>query len=136
VLPRAAGTEEPLRRERTRRQPAVRDRQPALPVAAPVSPAPVSPTPVSPAPVSSAPVSPAPAGFETQPVVEGSLRRRVHATLDALVPVGDERDESGLTVLVTDELGLNGVERLTAQTYVQSWLREGSSARQMLPSSR
>jgi hypothetical protein len=126
VLPRAGGTEEPLRRERTRRQPAVRDRQPALPVAAPVSPAPVSP----------APVSPAPAGFETQPVVEGSLRRRVHATLDALVPVGDERDESGLTVLVTDELGLNGVERLTAQTYVQSWLREGSSARQMLPSSR
>jgi len=108
VLPQAPG-EEPLRRERTRRTPGSRAPQPALPVA---------------------PVSPAPAGYE------GALRRRVHTALDALVPVGDERDESDLLELVTDALGLDGVQRLTAQSYVQSWAREGSSARQMLPSTR
>ena len=37
---------------------------------------------------------------------------------------------------LAEELGLDGSERLTAQTYVQSWLRYGSSARQMLPSPR
>jgi hypothetical protein len=50
--------------------------------------------------------------------------------------VGDERDESSLTDLVASELGLDGIERLTAQNYVHSWVREGSSVRQMLPSSR
>jgi hypothetical protein len=130
VLPQAAPVEEPLRRERTRRQPVSRAPQPALPVAPAQRPAPTASL--------AAPLSPAPAGLDgrREPAIEGSLRRRVHATLDALVPVGDKRDESGLTQLVTDKLGLNGVERLTAQTYVQSWLREGSSARQMLPSTR
>lgn len=109
VLPQAAAGEEPLRRERTRRTPGSRAPQSALPVA---------------------PVSPAPAGYE------GALRRRVHTALDALVPVGDERDESDLIELVTEELGLNGTDRLIAQTYVRSWLLEGSSARQMLPSAR
>jgi len=115
VLPQAAPGEEPLRRDRTRRQPASRAPQTALPVA---------------------PVSPAPAGFENrpEPLIEGSLRHRVHATLDALVPVGDERDESDLIELVTEELGLDGLQRLTAQNYVRSWVLEGSSARQMLPS--
>jgi hypothetical protein len=132
VLPQAAGAEDPVRRERTRRQPVTRATQPALPVAPP------APRVASGAATAAAPVSPAPAGLDTlrDTGTEGSMRRRVHATLDALVPVGDERDESGLTELVVDELGLDGAERLTAQTYVQSWLRYGSSARQMLPSPR
>jgi hypothetical protein len=117
--------EEPVRRERSRRQQVSRVQQAALPVvAAPVSPAPVLPAPGR------------PAEHPVVPVSDGSLRRRVHATLDAHVPVGEERDESSLTDLVTDVLGLSGIERLTAQTYVQSWARGGSSARQMLPSSR
>lgn len=118
VLPQAASAEDPVRRERTRRQPGSR----ALPVAPTQHPASTASL--------AAPVSPAPAGFE------GTLRRRVHATLDALVPVGDQRSESELLQLVTDELGLDGVQRLTAQSYVQSWQREGSSARRMLPSGR
>jgi hypothetical protein len=122
VLPQAAPGEDPVRRERTRRQPASRAPQPALPVT-PVQ------RPTSAASLA-APVSPAPTGYE------GTLRRRVHTALDALVPVGDERDESDLLELVTDALGLDGVQRLTAQSYVQSWVREGSSARQMLPSTR
>ncbi len=132
VLPQAAGAEDPVRRERTRRQPANRTAQPALPVAPPAPRAPSGSATVA------APVSPAPAGLDSLRAAgtEGSMRRRVHAALDALVPVGDERDESGLTDLVVEELGLNGAERLTAQTYVQSWLRYGSSARQMLPSTR
>jgi hypothetical protein len=122
VLPQAVGAEDPVRRERTRRQPAGRTPQPALPVTPVQRPAAAA--------TLAAPVSPAPAGYE------GTLRRRVHTALDALVPVGDERNESDLIELVTDELGLDGVQRLTAQNYVQSWLREGSSARQMLPSGR
>ena len=123
VLPQASVADEPVRRDRTRRQPV--SRQQALPVA-----------PSASASAAAAPVSPAPAGLDTRPVVQLSLRNRVHATLDALVPVGDERDETDLIELVTDELGLNGVDRLSAQNYVQSWLKDGSSARQMLPSPR
>jgi hypothetical protein len=120
-----AGAEEPIRRERTRRQTTGRTQQ-ALPVGPMAAVGPVSP------------VSPAPAGVDVAPAAgrDVSLRHRVHATLDAHVPVGDERDESDLTDLVTDVLQLNDLERLTAQTYVQSWARQGSSARQMLPSSR
>jgi hypothetical protein len=132
VLPQAAGAEDPVRRERTRRQPVNRSAQPALPVAPP------APRATSGSTTALAPVSPAPAGLDNlRPAgTEGSMRRRVHSALDALVPVGDERDESGLMDLVAEELGLDGAERLTAQTYVQSWLRYGSSARQMLPSTR
>jgi hypothetical protein len=118
VLPQTANGEEGGRRERTRRQASVRAAQPALPAAA------------------AAPVSPAPAGAESAPGRSPSLRNRVHATLDAHVPVGDDLDESSLTELVTKVLQLTDIERLTAQPYVQSWVREGSSARQMLPSSR
>jgi hypothetical protein len=55
---------------------------------------------------------------------EVSLRRRVHDALDANVLPGDQRDDTELVSLVFDELGLSDLERLSAQSYVRSWLLE------------
>ncbi len=57
-------------------------------------------------------------------VTETSLRRRVHRALDANVVPGDQRDDTELLALVFDELGLTDLERLSAQSYVRSWLLE------------
>jgi hypothetical protein len=63
---------------------------------------------------------------ETDPVTveASSLRRRVHRALDATVVPGDQRDDTELLALVYDELGLSDLERLSAQSYVRSWLLE------------
>jgi hypothetical protein len=53
-----------------------------------------------------------------------SLRRRVHDALDAHVMPGDQRDDTELLNLVFDELRLTDLERLSAQSYVRSWLLE------------
>jgi hypothetical protein len=58
---------------------------------------------------------------------EVSLRRRVHDALDANVLPGDQRDDTELVSLVFDELGLSDLERLSAQSYVRSWLLETRS---------
>jgi len=55
---------------------------------------------------------------------EVGLRRRVHAALDANVLPDDQRDDTELLNLVFDELGLTDLERLSAQSYVRSWLVE------------
>gem|GEM_PF-1642924 len=60
-----------------------------------------------------------------------SLRRRVHAALDANVLPGDQRDDSELIGLVFDELNLNELERLTAATYVRSWRLENDSGQRI-----
>jgi hypothetical protein len=60
-----------------------------------------------------------------------SLRRRVHAALDANVLPGDQRDDSELIGLVFDELNLNELERLTAATYVRSWRLENESGQRI-----
>jgi hypothetical protein len=60
-----------------------------------------------------------------------SLRRRVHAALDANVLPGDQRDDSELIGLVFDELKLNELERLTAATYVRSWRLENESGQRI-----
>jgi hypothetical protein len=52
---------------------------------------------------------------------EASLRSRVHATLDERVPADDARDNTMLVDLVTDELQLTELERLSATQYVHSW---------------
>jgi hypothetical protein len=62
---------------------------------------------------------------ETSPAsADMSLRRRVHRALDANVLPGDQRDDTELLALVFDELGLTDLERLSAQSYVRSWLLE------------
>jgi hypothetical protein len=96
------------------------------------------PEPVSvPAPVSvpvSVPVAgpvaeePAPEPPKQPTRRNGSLRRRVHAALDAHVPNGDTRNDSELAQLVGDVLELNDLERVTANTYVQSWRRDALAA--------
>jgi hypothetical protein len=53
-----------------------------------------------------------------------SLRRRVHAALDASVLPDDQRDDAELIGLVYDDLNLNDAERLSAATYVRSWRME------------
>ncbi len=55
---------------------------------------------------------------------ELSLRRRVHSALDANVLPGDQRDDTELLALVFDELRLTDLERLSAASYVHSWLVE------------
>ena len=60
-----------------------------------------------------------------------SLRRRVHAALDANVLPGDQRDDSELIGLVFDDLKLNDLERLTAATYVRSWRLENESGQRI-----
>jgi hypothetical protein len=72
------------------------------------------------------------AAFSDEPatdpsVNEKSLRRRVHAALDASVLPGDQRDEAELIGAVFDELDLDEVERLSAATYVRSWRMENES---------
>jgi hypothetical protein len=72
------------------------------------------------------------ASFSDEPppdpiATEISLRRRVHAALDANVLPGDQRDDGELIELVFDELRLNELERLTAGTYVRSWRTENES---------
>jgi hypothetical protein len=67
---------------------------------------------------------------------DGSLRSRVHATLDAQVPADDERDNTALIALVADELNLNEVERLTAATYVRTWKKDVESGRRNAPPGR
>lgn len=65
---------------------------------------------------------------ETDPGAnELSLRRRVHAALDEHVLPGDQRDDAELIGVVFDQLNLNDVERLSAPTYVRSWLLENES---------
>jgi hypothetical protein len=74
--------------------------------------------------------------------VQESLRRRVHATLDAKVPAGDDRDHAELVELVTEELALKEEDRLAIPPYVQSWTRDrdgehrtlASAARHVQPS--
>jgi hypothetical protein len=60
-----------------------------------------------------------------------SLRRRVHAALDANVLSGDQRDDAELIGLVFDELKLNEIERLTAATYVHSWRLDNESGQRV-----
>ena len=76
------------------------------------------------------------ASFSDEPLPEPvatdvSLRRRVHAALDANVLPGDQRDDSELIGLVFDELNLNELERLTAATYVRSWRLENESGQRI-----
>jgi hypothetical protein len=76
------------------------------------------------------------ASFSDEPppepiVTDVSLRRRVHAALDANVLPGDQRDDSELIGLVFDELNLNELERLTAATYVRSWRLENESGQRI-----
>jgi hypothetical protein len=76
------------------------------------------------------------ASFSDEPppepaVTDVSLRRRVHAALDANVLPGDQRDDSELIGLVFDELQLNEIERLTAATYVRSWRLENESGQRI-----
>ena len=76
------------------------------------------------------------ASFSDEPppepvATEVSLRRRVHAALDANVLPGDQRDDSELIGLVFDELNLNELERLTAATYVRSWRLENESGQRI-----
>jgi hypothetical protein len=58
-----------------------------------------------------------------------SLRSRVHATLDAQVPDGDNRDEAELVDFVAQSLGLTDLERISAASYVQSWRRDVENGR-------
>ncbi len=60
-----------------------------------------------------------------------SLRRRVHAALDANVLPGDQRDDSELIGLVFDELKLNDHERMIAAGYVRSWRLENESGQRI-----
>ncbi|MCW6009660.1 hypothetical protein K1W54_34730 [Micromonospora sp. CPCC 205371] len=60
-----------------------------------------------------------------EPMPRGqSLRRLVHTTLDRHPAADPGRDHTELIDLVTDELQLNDVERITAATYVQTWKRD------------
>jgi hypothetical protein len=135
--PAVLGTpDEPARRDRTRRvagtqrattsTTATSTGAATAAVAAPVpATGPLSDTLPPPAPsgavrTSSRPLAGPPAGGE------GSLRTRVHAALDALVPAGDQRDETELLNLVADELALGDVDRFAAGPYVRSWSQEYS----------
>jgi hypothetical protein len=62
---------------------------------------------------------------------EASLRSRVHATLNQQVPPGDSRDNTMLVDLVTDELQLSELERLSAANYVHSWRSDVESGRRV-----
>jgi hypothetical protein len=53
-----------------------------------------------------------------------SLRRLVHSTLDQHPAAYPGRDHTELIDLVTNELQLDDVERITAATYVQTWKRD------------
>ncbi|MEH1129822.1 hypothetical protein [Micromonospora sp. CPCC 206061] len=53
-----------------------------------------------------------------------SLRRLVHTTLDRHPAADPGRDHTELVDLVTNELQLDDVERITAATYVQTWKRD------------
>jgi hypothetical protein len=50
-----------------------------------------------------------------------SLRRRVHAALDAAVNSGDQRDDAELIGEIFDQLQLDSSERVAANSYVHSW---------------
>lgn len=52
-----------------------------------------------------------------------SLRRRVHAALDAAVHAGDQREEAELIGEVFDTLELDPSERIAAANYVYTWRR-------------
>ncbi len=62
---------------------------------------------------------------------DGSLRSLVHATLNERVPPGDPRDNTMLVDLVTDELQLSELERLSATNYVHSWRTDMESGRRV-----
>jgi hypothetical protein len=53
-----------------------------------------------------------------------SLRRRVHRALDSIVLPDDQRDDSELLSMLYDELNLTDVEKLSAPSYVRSWLED------------
>lgn len=67
------------------------------------------------------------------PSREGSLRSRVHATLDAHVPAGVMPDSTALVQLVTDVMELTEMERLTISSYVQTWKRDAEIGRKAAP---
>jgi len=71
--------------------------------------------------------------LEPAPLATGSLRSRVHATLDANVRVGDERENAELVAFVADTLQLNDVERLTAASYVRTWRRDLNARHRAAP---
>ncbi|MGW4462683.1 hypothetical protein [Micromonospora sp. NPDC004704] len=52
---------------------------------------------------------------------EGSLRARVYGLLDEEVAADDDRENSALTDLVVNQLGLTPAERATAGKYVGRW---------------
>jgi hypothetical protein len=60
----------------------------------------------------------------TAAATEKSLRRRVHEALDANVFPGDQRDDTELLTMVFEQLGLTDLERISAQSYVRSWLQD------------
>ncbi|GIH18780.1 hypothetical protein [Rugosimonospora africana] len=125
--PGSGPSEEPARRERTRRSTGSQRGS------APVRTAPAADAPA----LEGAPAAPVTGPLaDTLPPPsestggrarrEGALRSLVHGTLDRHVQAGDERDESSLVELVADVLDLDDLDRITAATYVQSWNREGS----------
>jgi hypothetical protein len=76
------------------------------------------------------------ASFSDEPAAEpnanaASLRRRVHAALDASVLPGDQRDDVELIGQVYDDLNLSDTERLSASTYVQSWRQDNNLGRRV-----
>ncbi|MEJ3749879.1 hypothetical protein WEI85_42295 [Actinomycetes bacterium KLBMP 9797] len=101
-------------------------------------PAPAHPTPQSPPqspPRSPSPSPPAPSS-PPEPVVRGatpaareepSLRRRVHETLDRFASPDGREDHTTLVDLVTAELRLDDLQRITASTYVQTWKRDAQT---------
>jgi hypothetical protein len=105
--------DEPGRRDRTRR--AAGAQRAATPVASGPVTGPLSDT-----------LPPAGPPGGDRAAREASLRTRVHAALDALVPAGDQRDETELLSLVADDLTLNDVDRFAAGPYVRSWSQEYS----------
>lgn len=60
-----------------------------------------------------------------------SLRRRVHAALDATVLSGDQRDDAELIGVVFDELQLTDLERISAANYVHSWRQDAIAGRRV-----
>jgi hypothetical protein len=66
--------------------------------------------------------------------VQESLRRRVHAALDAKVPAGDDRDHAELVELVTEVLALKEEDRLAIPPYVQTWKLDRDGAHRTAPS--
>jgi hypothetical protein len=81
-----------------------------------------------PTPAPAAPAAPIPSNEDSGRVVPTqrgqSLRRLVHSTLDQHPAAYPGRDHTELIDLVTNELQLDDVERITAATYVQTWKRD------------